>query len=447
MLVGQGRLLQSSALPFSARSEMSIRVLVAAMMLLLPSPAAHSDSLPTLDGQLSHGQVQEAWKLAVEYLANTGDRDPLDYVRSYILLIKGNAHAAEPIARRLVRSDPTNHRFRHLLINVLVTQKRFRAASFHIRKNEALASDIRVREQYVQMLQQIEKRNPRTGVSFSMSAVPSTNASRGTSEDTIYLNGLPFRVGEQSQEKSGSTVTVGLTGYHRFDLTEDLDAIASTTLTYEKSVEDASKDVFTAAPSVQLQRRFGQTLISAGPLAEFQWSDGRINSYRYGVSASAARQFGTAFQGAVTARFMLQDFPDRQYLDGFKVTVEPRLRWQFEDKAYLNLSARIEREKTEAGHLTHSLGRVRVGLEKTWGNGFYTDISISAQTKLYEAPMIIFERRRDNRIEIEAGVSHERLSLFGVMPYIGYRYTKNASNVPLYEYESNDLIISARRRF
>ena len=44
-------------------------------------------------------------------------------------------------------------------------------------------------------------------------------------------------------------------------------------------------------------------------------------------------------------------------------------------------------------------------------------------------------------------MAHKALTIFGVMPYVGYRYIRNHSNISLYDYDSNDIVISGRKQF
>lgn len=143
-----------------------------------------------------------------------------------------------------------------------------------------------------------------------------------------------------------------------------------------------------------------------------------------------------------------QRFPDRPYLDGWRLIGRAGIRHQVSHGLFASLGIEGRRESTEAEHLTYNMAELSAGLEKYWKNGFYTDIQLDLGIRRYDAAGVLSaDPRRDQLFRIQAGVAHEAISLFGMMPYVGYRYTKNDSNLSLYSYESSDLIISGRKRF
>lgn len=425
------------------------RIICAIILLLAVIAPASAGPVDLLDRRIASGDVEGARVLAAGFSQLSPSLAWLpSYVDGYRCLTLGDAACAESRARGLLAQDRRNMRARHLLINALAAQGRHRAAVYHIRRNLALASDPQVVKEYEGALAAYDKRNPSLGLSLSMSATPSTNATRGTEQEIVYLNDLPFRVAESSRAKSGSTVTGGLTLYRRFALGERSDLLASVTTTLERGVEDPSGSVVTVAPALSLQHDFGATKLSAGPVAEIQWQDGDLLAYRMGGAVNVSRAVLDNTEISLALRMMSQTYPDMDYLDGYKASAEIGLRRRFTPDLAGTVSLELERQHTQARHMAHNLAKVSAGLEKYWPNGLYTDVTLSYQAKTYdEAGALSSAPRRDDQFQFQVGVAHERLKVLGVMPYVGYRYTQNRSNVGFYAYESNDLVISGRVRF
>ncbi|UUP19637.1 surface lipoprotein assembly modifier [Nitratireductor thuwali] len=421
---------------------------VALFLAVMVSPA-HSRPGEDIDRYIVAGRIGEAGALAARLAADdAGNRWLLAYVRGYACLASGDASCSEAEARRMIASEPGNAHARHLLINALLAQRRHKAAVFHIRRNLALIRDPAVERQYREALAAYRKRNPDFGASISLTAMPSDNVNRGTGQDTIYLNGLPFRVGSSSREESGSTVTGSLTVYRKFALGEAVDLVIAGSGTVEKAVEHEGEDVYTLAPSAQLQFDVGRARLSMGPVGEVQWRDDALFAYRWGGAASMARGIFDNTDINLSLRMEAQRFPDRPYLDGWRLIGRAGIRHQVSHGLFASLGIEGRRESTEAEHLTYNMAELSAGLEKYWKNGFYTDIQLDLGIRRYDAAGVLSaDPRRDQLFRIQAGVAHEAISLFGMMPYVGYRYTKNDSNLSLYSYESSDLIISGRKRF
>ncbi len=426
-----------------------VRSTVMALVLAVMVSPALSRPSDDIDRYIAVGRIGEAGALAARFAAeDAGNRWLLVYVRGYACLARGDAVCAESGARRIIASEPGNVRARHLLINALLAQQRHKAAVFHIRRNLALIRDPAIERQYREALAAYRRRNPDFGASISLTAMPSNNVNRGTGQDTIYLNGLPFRVSSSSREESGGTVTGSLTLYRRFAVGEAVDLIVAGSGTVEKAVEHEGGDIYTFAPSAQLQFDVGGARLSMGPVGEVQWRHDALFAYRWGGAVSTARGIFDNTDLNLSLRMEAQRFPDNPYLDGWRLIGRAGVRHQVSYGLFANLGIEGKRESTEAEHLSSNMVEFSAGLEKYWRNGFYTDIQLDFGIRQYDtAGVLSTDPQRDQLFRIQAGVAHEAISLFGVMPYVGYRYTKNDSNLSLYSYESSDFIVSGRKRF
>jgi outer membrane protein len=417
-------------------------------VFLIVSPAIAS-SIGAVDQSIGAGQFFVALEQASELAADDPEnRWMTDYVGAHVMLSRGDSESAKTTARRLMAARPADFRVRHLLINTLIATGDYRAAVFHIRLNLEASSDPTVQEQYRALLTKYEEVHPAMGFSMALGANPSSNITRGSGQKTIIINGLPFQVDKAAREQAGGTVTVGFTGFRKFTTGERTEIVASGAINLETAVSDGARDVQTIAPGLQFVRYFDRLILSAGPIAEFQFLDYEPYAKRFGVSAAASRQLTQQTSLTLTSRFVSQDYDDVDYLDGYEAKGALSLRHRFNPSITATATLYYEHEETEADHLSFDEIGTKLVLEKQWENGFYTDVSVSFSTKGYDGDFpLALEPRDDERYEFQVGMAHSALSIYGVMPYVGYRYARNRSNISLYDYEANDIVISGRKQF
>lgn len=418
----------------------------AIVIFLVSFYAVRADPLDQLDAAIAKGQLADARQIVED--APDLPRYAPDYLLAYALLAEGRAADAAAIIRPWVERFPRQVRPRHLLINAQLAQQDYRAAVFNIRRNQRLVADPDLRRQYDDLLAQYEQVNPSTGLGLTFGASPSTNVNRGTGQSTVIINGLPFAIDASSRQRSGATVTFGLTGFRKFAVGERTDIVGAAALTLETGFSDAQQNVLSFAPSLQVQHSFERTLLSFGPVAEVQWLDGERYVDRVGLSFALSRQLSDKTSGTLQLRAVRQNYDTLDFLDGYKGSVGVSLRHGLAPDLTLTLGAEAERELTQASHLSYSQGKISAGLERTWDSGLYADFSISYARRHYSAdfPAATFPRQ-DDRYEVQIGVAYQPFRIFGVTPYVGLRHIRNGSNISLYDYRSNDLVISARKRF
>lgn len=114
----------------------------------------------------------------------------------------GDAQAAIPILDRLMTLAPDEASIRLELGLAHFLSNDDRRASYHIR--QALAGDLSEAEVRgaQALLQQIQARRT-WSATFGLSIIPQTNAGRHTTEETVIIGGLPFRLNQTASPGVG----------------------------------------------------------------------------------------------------------------------------------------------------------------------------------------------------------------------------------------------------
>lgn len=417
--------------------------------LLGTSGIAFGHTLTEVDHLIRQGEFDAAAQVASSVSSGPStSRWLTHYVEGYRCLAEGKLVCAEENARQSLTHSKDEVRARHLLINVLLSQENHRAAVFHVRKNINSTPDADMRRAYKNYLDSAAKAVPAFGISIGMTAMPSSNASRGTGSKTIYLDGIPFTVDEKSSEQSGGTVTASLGGFLRHQLTDSSELIGKLTASYEKAVGYEAEDVLTISPAIIYTKYIAPLTWSLGPVGEVQWEDDSLFAYRLGGAMAMEGEVFDNTQINLAIRLEGQNFPDRSYLDGWRLILQSAIEKELSSNLYGGLFLDLRREEAQLDRLSFTQIEAGGSIARTWDNGFYTRAQLTFGKREYDAGGVLSaEPRQDDILKFEIGASHKSIKVFGVLPYIGYRYTRNTSSIDLYSYESNDLILGSTKRF
>ncbi len=204
--------------------------------------STYSDPVSLIDRAIVHSDFGVAREIAAVVGTQTKQLRWLpDYVRAYNELAKGNASDAERLARKLVASDPSDARPRHLLILSLWAQQKYRPALYQIEVNRAYVSDPAMKTTYATIVREYDAINKPYGVSVSVGAAPSTNINEGTSSRTVEIGGLPFVIDDDSRQKKGINLSASATAYYSFRLGETTDLVAKGSVFSNKNLEDSDR--------------------------------------------------------------------------------------------------------------------------------------------------------------------------------------------------------------
>ena len=197
-------------------------VLLAVLSLSLPlrSHAQDAGGQPPSDGQIiqlvAEGKFDEARQALAAVPHN--DLDAL-FLEAQIFVRQGRPEEAVKIYRAILAVQPGQIAIRQILAQTLLQMGDLDAARFHFRT--LLETDRRdgFVEQYANVLRQIDQNSP-SGVSATLTFVPSTNINRGTRNETITGSSLfgdsEGTISQDSQEKSGIGVQISANGFLKF---------------------------------------------------------------------------------------------------------------------------------------------------------------------------------------------------------------------------------------
>lgn len=287
----------------------------------------------------------------------------------------------------------------------------------------------------------------RWSLHLSAAMLPETNAVRRTGNRTVQIGGATFRLNEDAREAPG--VGAQLAGGAAFSpiIADDVRghfAISSAAKLYEKS----QWNDISLIGEVGLTRLFDAGSLSGGLRASRRWagSEGFQSSAGPWVSFDRRTSRRTRIRLRTNADYRKHD--ERDDLDGWRVTVNPSLRYALDSRTVLEAGPFFEAIEARKDHRSSRLVGLNGGVSRAFKNGIFVSLSASIQSQHYRDTDPLFgKKREDVAARLSAKVVNSTLRFGGFAPYVGYSYEKNRSNISLYEYENHGVLMGLTRDF
>ena len=281
----------------------------------------------------------------------------------------------------------------------------------------------------------------------SIAALPETNVVRRTDRETVQIGGATFRLNEDAREASGVGTQLSAGGAFFPTLGSGLRghfAISTAAKLYEQS---AWNDIALVGKA-GLTRLFDGGSASGGVQAGRRWQGTKGFQYSVGPWASAGVRMSNRMRLRASATVDHRTHDERDSLDGWRVSLNPNVRYVLGSQTLLEVGPQFEATKTQADHRASRLVGIGVGLSRAFENGISASLSAFVQRRAYRADDPLFgERRKDRVVWLNARVLHRSFQLVGFAPYVGYTYERSTSNIPLHNYENHGAILGFTREF
>jgi tetratricopeptide (TPR) repeat protein len=368
------------------------------------------------------------------------------FIEGMILKARGNHAAAIANFRSALADDPDLSLVRMELAHSLYATEQDDGARHHLELLQAAAPTTDTAKQFDRFIDTIDARRPWT-LNAYVSLAPSTNFNNGTSERIIFINGLPFAISGNSREKSGIGVRGGANGSYKLRAGKDLDIVASAGLNFTEYDENTFDDLI-LSQSLSAVKHTANGTVSAGILATERWSGHDEYSFAFGPQITVRQRLAPKLSVLTRLRHTIIDYRHATYRNGHNTSLDNRLSWSFSPGTvgYLLTGAEHSVSRRKFNDYWAASGGLGLYYEAPHGINIYAEAEVRRQW--YKAPYpIIFDKRRDTRLELDVSLSKRDFDIFGVTPQLHYSYIKNWSNSPIDEYESHGANLTLTRQF
>ena len=192
----------------------------------------------------------------------------------------------------------------------------------------------------------------------------------------------------------------------------------------------------------------GSGRVSVGPYVEHDWWGWRSGRSLVGGRADVAYRLAdndTVFAWAGAYR---QDFARTAYRNG--TLAEGGVMWThaLDASSFVSLGGGFRLEDTRRAYLDHEDYTASLGGYREWAGGWITYVEGTYEYHDYHGRYPgLGKAREDHLASVVARVSYRDLQLFGLTPRFEYRYTRQFSNVPFFDYASHDAGVTLTHEF
>jgi outer membrane protein len=405
-----------------------------------------------LIGRAKMGQYQ----LATDLLQNFPLQGPHAanrtlYVEGLILNGQGDLTGAVDKYRAALANDPSLTLVRTELAQTLVKLGENDSAKHHFKLLEADAPDAQVAANIRSFMDRLDASHPVTFSGF-ISIAPSTNVNSGSSHDTVYSSNDAFKDAPYlditaSKKQSGVGLAAGLSAGYSKRLGNHWEAVLAGDVSGQ-AYNNKNYNSLGLSQSAELRYHLANGYVGFGgianqaidPNASNLLTDG-LTYHSYGPRVSFLRFLGQHDQISGSAVYEWRDFAGSSLVDAIDYRGE--LSWNHSFNSSLNMTVTSGYEKLTEGRNFASYGTAFTGvsLYKELPMGITANASLQGRYTLFDAenPYVPGMLREDERLTSALTITKRDFNIFGFAPALSYSYTRNFSNIALWDYDAHNV--------
>lgn len=367
-----------------------------------------------------------------------------EWERAVGLVQAGEASAAIPLLERLVTLLPDVAPVRLELGLAYFLTGTDDKARHHVRSALAGTLSDNERAGAEEILARIEARRP-WSFTFGFAFVPQTNAGRRTSNETVMIGGLPFRLNETADSGIGLALNARFT--HLPVLADGLRGRLQ--LSFGGNVyEERTLNDYTLRAEAGLLRRAGPREWGGGLSAAQRWVGDARYTLELGVYASFGLRPDERRQMSLRLDLAERRAQDRPALQGRiaravlagEQVLTPRLA-AFARGFVTLTDARSASESGRQFGLT-------LGASYLFDGGWRTALEVTASRDLRDGPAPLFNvTRRDSELRVAARLLNREVQLRGYAPVLEVGHERRRSTLPLAEFRNSYVSLGLERAF
>jgi outer membrane protein len=370
------------------------------------------------------------------------------YIQGLILNGQGDLTGAVEKYRAALANDPSLTLVRTELAQTLVKLGENDSAKHHLKLLEADAPNPNVAAGIRSFIDRIDASRPITFNGF-ISVAPSTNVNSGSSHSTVYSANPAFKDAPNlditdSRKQSGIGVAAGLSAGYTKRLGNHWEAVLAGDISgqvYDNYIYNS----FGLSQSAEMRYHLDNGYVGFGGIADQSFNpnaqnfvhDGMIY-HSLGPRVSFRHFIGQQDQISGSVVYEWRDFADSTFHDGQDYRGD--LSWSHAFDSSMNVSLTGGYEKLTTNSAYNSFGTAFIGFNvyKELPLGITTDANAQGRYTLFDSQNpTAGMTREDERLIGALTVTKRDFNIFGFAPALSYSYTRNFSNIALWDYDSH----------
>ena len=412
--------------------------------------APESERVHFLIGRAKIGQYQLAIDLLQKFpLQGPHAANRTLYIEGLILNGQGDLTGAVGKYRAALANDPSLTLVRTELAETLVRLGENDSAKHHLQLLQVDAPDPKVAEGIRSFIDRLDASHPMTFSGF-VSIAPSTNVNSGSSHDTVYsanpiFKDSPYLDISASKMQSGVGLSAGVSAGYSKRLGNHWEAVLAGDVSGQVYL-DKNYNSFGLSQSAEMRYHLSQGYVGFGGIAN-QVFDPNANNllvdglayHGFGPRVSFLYNLGQHDQVKGSAVYEWRDFANSGFNDGRDYRGD--LAWSHSFNASLDVFAKTGYERLVTPIAFNSFGSafVGLGLRKDLPWGITANVSAEGRYTQFDGENpVAFMTRTDERLNAGLSITKRDWDIFGFAPVISYSYTRNFSNIALWDFDAHN---------
>jgi tetratricopeptide (TPR) repeat protein len=409
--------------------------------------------LAIADRLVSAGRFDEARPYLEALTPVSGLAMERQFLEGYIAAESDDLPLAAKKFRAVLAIRPEMTRARLELARVLMLQGKDRAAEYHFRlaeEDNSLTPDIR---RTVYAARSVIRNRERWSLSLGFGLAPDTNINSATSDRTVdVLFGdvsLPLELSPEARKNTGIGQTLAITAQGRAPLGSRLALAARLDgygVNYQKSFADDVAVLLAAGPEFSPNDRLRFT---AEALAARRWYGGRLATRQSGLRLSVEKRLsrGGGLGLELEARHGISEI--NSGFDGWTYSGRATYEHVIGRSLFASGSIFARRDSLASEVYSQTEFGAMAGIGGEMPHGLNMGFSTQFSRARYDDPIRLLDpaARRDWRMSARLYVASRRLRIGDFTPSISYTYSRNASNVDLFDFNRQRLEVQVTRLF
>lgn len=388
---------------------------------------------------LDQGHSQEAYDLLKQMYEDARDDKETAFMLGQAAMKLNRPGEAARLYEEILAKDPKLPRVRLELGRAYTAMGELQKAKDLFRTVLSESPPPAVGENILKYLGSLESQKP-WNLRLSAGYVYDSNVNAGPTGNTILMFGLPFQLSNDSVMTGDYGYNAGFGIGHQLPLLRNV--LLQSDIQYNRTeyakMRTYNSDVFSISSGPTL--RNDSYIVSVPVIFEHAW----VHKERYSRAVGIGPQIMVPVTQKLSANAswtgqLKEYFVNSGMRDGNIWSASVGARYDLWERGYLQASWRHTDEKTRYDYLDNQSNGVNAGLYSGLPAGFALYLSSGFSLTGYDAKEAAFlTHREDCQYSAVANISKE-FGVTGLSAAVGYTYTRNDSNLSLYDYRRSQV--------
>ena len=369
------------------------------------------------------------------------------FIHGLDLEAQGDLTGAATTFRAALARDPSLTLVRLQLAQCLEKLGQDDSAKHHVQLLEADAPNDEVAGALRSFMDRIDAKRPLTFSGF-VSIAPSTNINSGSSHSKVYTpafgSDVYFDINATDQKQSGTGLATGLSAGYSKRLGNHLEAVLAADIS-GNIYANGSNQSASLSQSLEMRYHMNNGYVGVGGVADqsfFAKPNDVIARHlgydSYGPRVSMLRYIGDHNTLHASAVYQWRDYVGSTLLDGTAFLSEASFNHGFDSTFNMTVSGGYDKVNSNQKNLSYGTYFAGFGAYKELPLGITVNANAQARFSTFDAENPIFlETRQDQRYVGSVALTKRDFNFNGFAPTLSYSYTRNVSNIAIYDYDDH----------